>query len=182
MPLCKHHSTARTVRGWRRTQSWEASILVGQGVCSREAHSEGKCWRLHQLCCQGCGWSSWSLCPPRQKYLPPVPHTAKSMITWSVPGTFFLFLPPGASEESARKVSKASAYALDSCVVKDVGGRHGRCAPPDKNTSPLCRTQPSQSSHGQFLVLSSCFFRRGRRKKVPGRFQRQAHTLSTVLE
>ena len=30
--------------------------------------------------------------------------------------------------------------------------------------------------------VQGSFFRRGRRKKVPGRFQRQAHTMSAVLE
>ena len=67
------------------------------------------------------------------------------------------FLPPGASEESARKVPKASAYAVGSIVV-DVGVRYCHCATIDHNPATLTRvTLPKRETltFGQFKEVSS---------------------------
>mgnify|MGYP006159959737 CR=1 FL=1 len=73
------------------------------------------------------------------------------------------FLPPGASEESTRKVPKASAYVVGSVGV-DVGVRYCDCASMDVNPATLPK---EEGAH--IWSVQGRFFRRGRRKKVPGK-------------
>ena len=87
------------------------------------------------------------------KHLPPPAKierdgTTRDLISKSVPGSF---LRRRASEESTRKVQKASTHAA--CVVRvDVGVPHCHCAPFDEHPAAL----PNKG---------------GRRRKVRGRFR-----------
>ena len=148
-----------------RGQFEEVSSAGGVGRKYREG-SKGK--RIpDQLRWSRCWCPLLSLCHQKFSSL----HPAKQGMCLHLvsPGKF---LPPGAPEESARKVPKASAYK-DGSVGVDVGVRYcyGSIAIKDHHPATL-----PNKERAHFWSVQGSFFRRGRRKKVPGRFQRWART------
>ena len=84
--------------------------------------------------------------------------TRESISKQSVPGSFFR-----RGAESSGKVPNASAYII-SCVVMYCAGLKGDCAASNSDSSSLPKKEGAR-----FCSVPGSFFRRGRRKKVPGK-------------
>ena len=142
-----HNSSTRQFR--------EVSSVGGVGRRCKEGSKSERVQRWQ--CWSRCWCSLLSLCHQRCTSHHPAKTRRCSHLVSSGK-----VLPLGASEESARKVPKASAYIAGSVGV-DVGVRYCHCATSDEHPATL----PNKERAHIWSVQGS-FFLRGRRKKVRG--------------